>query len=88
MQYECKCTKKNGGLESMILTGISTGLRDICCRCQDACQVRFKVPMMQLHVQILFEKATFSRIKYLHDNATHDFTHTDDIFITKCDNLK
>ena len=48
----------------------------------------FKVDMTQLwQVLILFEKATFSKIKYLHCDIIYDFTHTDDIFITKCDNL-
>lgn len=40
-----------------------------------------------LQVLILFEKATFTQIKYFHGNTTHDFTHTDYTLVTKYDNL-
>lgn len=53
-----------------------------------ALEVQHRYHALLLLVLVLFEKTTFSQIKYLYDNTIHDFTPTADIFVTKPGNLQ
>ena len=45
-----------------------------------------KVPMITLlQVLILFAKQLLAKIIYCHGNISHNYAHTYDIFVTKCD---